>query len=59
MSLCHASLEVGRGFVEDAGEMVCVQEVVVNSFLNIRVLGRMEARFFVCSKGKGEGEKVS
>ena len=49
MSLCHASLEVGRGFVEDAGETVCVREVVVDLFLGFLVSSWLEGLYSICS----------
>jgi hypothetical protein len=45
----HASLEVGGGFVEDAGETVCVREVVVDLFLGFLISSWLEGLYFICS----------
>lgn len=45
----HASREVGGAFVEDAGETVCVREVVVDLFLGFLVSSWLEGLYSICS----------
>jgi hypothetical protein len=45
----HALLEVGGGFVEDAGETVCVREVVVDLSLGFVISSWLEGLYSICS----------